>query len=233
MKESLNRTWWYVGGGVAVTLVFVAVLAFANGGAKGSTPGLFSLRLPFGGGGNASADASRGTLTAKAQGTAAANTSKPKSKKPGGKDSNGSPGGNTNDPGGNQDPSAEPTGTDPQAPVEMKVMLKFWNDTFGKPLTDCTVTLQGIGVAASYSWKPATNVKSTTKILGPLPMDRPLTVVVKADGGSGKVVEATFVLDKTLVSASERDAIHIGVSDKDVRVLGNPVMNFEVNEPRF
>ena len=74
-------------------------------------------------------------------------------------------------------------------------------------------------------YKPASG-KSDVGSIGPAAVGRTLTLTVYPDGRAGKAIKATFEVTADMLSNSDVDAIHVEVSDAQVRVLGNPIPNF-------
>jgi hypothetical protein len=100
------------------------------------------------------------------------------------------------------------------------IRILWWNDTMGVAPKNPEVVFDGKSV------KP-TSGRTATMRIGPCPVGKDLELVVYPDGRSGKKLAATFRVSAGMVADSEQDAIHIEVRDDRVRVLGNPVTNFE------
>lgn len=115
-------------------------------------------------------------------------------------------------PGGG---SGGSTSTDPNAKT---VRILWWNDTDAKAPVAPEV------VFGSSSYKPKAG-KSDVGSVGPAKIGQTLTLTIYPDGRSGAAIKATFELTKDMSSNSDVDAIHIEVSDSQVRVLGNAIPN--------
>ena len=133
--------------------------------------------------------------------------------KPGGTKPGTKPGGTK--PGGNSDPAT------PQAPeaAGKTIRILWWNDTVDKPVASPEIVYGG------KSYKPASG-KSDVGAIGPAKPGDQLTFSVYPNGRSGKSVSVAFEVTDEMLSNSDVDAIHVEVSDAQVRVLGNPIPNF-------
>ncbi len=100
------------------------------------------------------------------------------------------------------------------------IRINWWNDTRAKPPKNPVVEFAGKMV------KPKAG-KSDVLRIGPCPVGKDLKLVVMPDGPGGKRLVATFRVTRSMIADSEQDAIHVEVRDDSVRVLGNPVLNFE------
>jgi len=109
----------------------------------------------------------------------------------------------------------------------MSVMIVFWNDTNSKKLSRAEV------VIGKGSFKPGSSAKTSRKILGPFAYGKKIDVIVYPDGRSGKEIVVPMMLDRQMVGKSEQDAIHVAISDKTVRVLGNAILNVDQSYPRY
>lgn len=115
----------------------------------------------------------------------------------------------------------------PTVPVRIRVRVTWWNDTVNKKPTGCEIVL------GSSAFKPDISQKKVVGAVGPAETDKPLELVVYPDGRSGKKVVVPIQLTRDMQPESEQDAIHVAVSDTEVRVLGSPVDNFDRTFPRF
>lgn len=113
------------------------------------------------------------------------------------------------------------------AQAGMPVMVIFWNDTSSKKLNAAEI------VAGTSSFTPSTTAKSSRKNLGPLAFGKKIDLVVYPDGRSGKKIVVPMMLDRQMIPKSEQDAIHVAISDKTVRVLGNAILNVDQSYPRY
>jgi hypothetical protein len=133
--------------------------------------------------------------------------------------------------GGSSGSTTKGTGTSANSskPAQpgMSVMVVFWNDTNSKNLSRAEV------VIGSGSFKPGSSAKTARKILGPYAYGKKIDVIVYPDGRSGKEIVVPMVLDRQMVGKSEQDAIHVAISDKTVRVLGNAILNVDQSYPRY
>ncbi len=106
-------------------------------------------------------------------------------------------------------------------------MVIFWNDTNSKKLTRAEV------VIGASSFKPSASTKNSRKNLGPFAYGKKIDVIVYPDGRSGKEIVVPMMLDAQMKPQSEQDAIHVAISDKTVRVLGNAILNVDQSYPRY
>lgn len=104
-------------------------------------------------------------------------------------------------------------------PASKTVRILWWNDTVRQPVKSPEVVFE------DSVYKPASG-KSDVGSVGPAAVGRTLTLIVYPDGRSGKAVKASFEVTAQMMSNSDVDAIHVEVSDTQVRVLGNPIPNF-------
>ena len=109
----------------------------------------------------------------------------------------------------------------------MNVLLIFWNDSSSKRLKGTEV------VIGKSSFKPSTSSKTSRRSLGPLAFGKKIDVIIYPDGRGGKEIVVPVVVTRQMVANSEQDAIHIAISDKTVRVLGNAVINLDLSYPRY
>lgn len=206
-------------------LVLVAALALtAAGCTKDKAP---SARLGLGEDGKPSAAA---TATESASGGASETTDSPKkpsatSSASGGSQSGGqsgtSSGGSSSggDSGGSS--SGDDGASDPKTPATAgkTIRILWWNDTVDKPVASPEIVFGG------KSYRPKAG-KSDVGAIGPAKPGDQLTFSVYPDGRSGKSVSVRFEVTNEMLSNSDIDAIHVEVSDAQVRVLGNPIPNF-------
>jgi hypothetical protein len=133
----------------------------------------------------------------------------------------GKPAGATGAPAAAGSPSAAPV------PTQIRIRVIWWNDTVNKKPTGCEIRL------GSSAFSPDISQKKDVGAVGPAVIDKPLGLVIYPDGRSGKKVVVPIQLTADMQPDSERDAIHVAVSDTEVRVLGSPVDNFDRTFPRF
>ncbi len=126
-------------------------------------------------------------------------------------------------------PSGNSSGSDKGATPQsgMKVRIMFWNDTNSKDPKGAEI------IVGPTSYKPNTSSKSGTGVIGPCAYGKTLTLVVYPDGRDGKKIEVPFKVTTSMEAASERDAVHVSISDDKVRVLGNAIDNFDQTFNRF
>lgn len=113
------------------------------------------------------------------------------------------------------------------APAGMPVTVIFWNDTSSKKLARTEIV---IGAA---TFLPSTSAASSRKNLGPFVYGKKMDLIVYPDGRSGKKIVVPMMLDRQMIPKSEQDAIHVAISDKTVRVLGNAILNVDQSYPRY
>lgn len=221
--------WWAV---VAVGVVVVGVaVALAMG--TGTPDDKKSTRLPDGSAESpqsAPATATPAGSTNQAKNTATQTAGSPgdsgNDSKPADSDSKAQPGSSLGDSGNGSKPSVGSGGGD-VGPTADKgyVVVKYWNDTQSKQAGDIEIVV-GLNV-----WKPSADQKSDTRKLGPIALDETLEFVVYPDGRDGKKIVVPVTVTAGM-SGMDTDAIHVELRDDQVRVLGNPVANFQVLEAR-
>lgn len=113
-------------------------------------------------------------------------------------------------------------GTDPKDGTGT-VVVKFWNDSSSKS-NDLEVRI------GDAEWAPGRGTSNATK-LGPIPLSKTVDLTVYPEGEDGGSFIVPIVVTAAM-SGLDRDAIHVELRDAEVRVLGNPVVGFEVIEPR-
>ncbi|MDO8915858.1 MAG: hypothetical protein Q7W16_07240 [Coriobacteriia bacterium] len=134
---------------------------------------------------------------------------------------------------GSTTPTAVPGTTPPAGGTSGKVkdtfyvMVSWWDDTEKRPAEDAVVTW-----GASGSWSPSGTTRAQAARFGPFPVGRTSKLTVYPDGKARRAGVVVLDIKSSMLSGSERDGIHIEVRDDAVRVLGNPVSNFEVIFPR-
>lgn len=136
--------------------------------------------------------------------------------------------------GGRDDPAPPATPTAPSNPGDsstqgptMTVRIILWNDTEARALRDTKVTI------GSATWTPARSAEaSETGRLTRVPVGRELVLSVAPDGAGGKNIEVPVMLTPNMRGNSEEDAIHVAISDAKVRVVGTPVVDFDVSLDR-
>lgn len=135
----------------------------------------------------------------------------------GGSSSGGNSGGSTS--GGSS--SGDDGASDPKTPAAAgkTIRILWWNDTVDKPVASPEIVFGG------KSYRPKAG-KSDVGSIGPAKPGSELTFSVYPDGRSGKSVSVRFEVTDEMLSNSDIDAIHVEVSDAQVRVLGNPIPNF-------
>lgn len=116
--------------------------------------------------------------------------------------------------------------TENPAALTKRVRIMWWNDTESTPLTGALVSI------GSSSWSPNESAASDVGALT-VAVDKPSTLVVYPDGPGGARIEVPILFQKMMKDDSEQDAIIVEVSDKSVRVLGNPVDNVDQTFNRF
>lgn len=122
-------------------------------------------------------------------------------------------------------PSHAPA-TKPSQPPTFAVAAIFWNDTTTNKATGIRVVL-----GSNAPWSPNTAKAKDTGPLGKAPLNRTLTLSIYLPN-SATPVKVAVRFAPIMQPNSVRDAINIDVSDKTVRVLGNPVENFDVSFDR-
>ncbi len=124
---------------------------------------------------------------------------------------------------GNKKPGTKPV--PPASGFALKIL--WWNDTQSKAPANFEV------VYGSSSYKPTVANKSASGTLGPIPTGKAVNLVIYPDGRNGKRITVPIQISASMSSGSEVDAVHVAVSDSQVRVLGNPVDNFDRSYDRF
>lgn len=149
----------------------------------------------------------------------------------GGTQSGGSTGGKPSaGKGGTTSPgTTSPGSPTPAAPGTaasgMNVRVLWWNDTVDKPVASPEIVFN------SASFKPKAG-KSDIGSIGPAKPGDQLKFTVYPNGRTGKAITVDFEVTADMLSDSDIDAVHVEVSDTQVRVLGNPIPNFVQAFPR-
>lgn len=123
--------------------------------------------------------------------------------------------------------TASSTGTSGKEQGTFYITVSWWDDTEEHSAKNGVVTW-----GESGSWSPDVARRSQTARIGPFPVGRTSKLTVYPDGRAHGADVVLLAIKSSMVSGSERDGIHIEVRDDAVRVLGNPVFNFEVVFPR-
>lgn len=218
-------------------LVLVVALALtAAGCSRDNTP---SARLGLDADGKSSASS---TPSESATGVSSQTTDSPKkpsatSSASGGSQANGQSGTSTggsnsgSTSGGTKPGGTKPGGTDgatdPKTPESAgkTIRILWWNDSVDKPVASPEIVFGG------KSYKPASG-KSDVGAIGPAEPGDQLTFSVYPNGRGNKSVSVRFEVTDEMLSKSDVDAIHVEISDAQVRVLGNPIPNFVQAFPR-
>lgn len=133
------------------------------------------------------------------------------------------PSGGTGASGGVKNSTTTTSTNKTPAVKTMTVKILWWNDTESRQPKG---TIISIGDAR---WKPDVTATQAVGTLTGLAYGKQLSLVVYPDGPLGtKVVVPVMFDEKTMKSNSDQDAIHVEIKDTTVKVLGNPVKNFEV-----
>ena len=146
-------------------------------------------------------------------------------------DSGGSGGSDSDAPGiappvgdGDGSSAVDPPPAPPGAVMTVRVM--FWNDTSSNSAKGCEIIIEG------NSWAPDADSASDSGAIDGLAYDKVLDLVVLPNGLGGDRFEVPVKFTSVMDPGSERDAIHVEVSDGEVRVIGNAVENFDVRFER-
>jgi hypothetical protein len=218
-SETLKQYKWWVAGGALVIAALLAFLAFGGGAADENTASLDG--VPEGevegvaAGESALVVDENGRVISVSEGNAT------------GSSGSGASGSGAED----ANPPIQPDPVDPPPPAPegavMDVVVLFWNDTVDAAPEGAVVSLAG------ESYAPDTGGDSDEGKLEGLAFDTELELVIEPDGPGGArfVVPVTFT--SVMESGSERDAIHVEISDAQVRVIGNAVENFDHRFDRF
>jgi len=107
------------------------------------------------------------------------------------------------------------------------VRLLWWNDT------ETSHPVRFELVLASSEWSPDNSrAASQTGSLAKIPVGEQLTLQVFPDGRNGKRIDVPVEVTAEMVDNSEEDAIHVAISDTAVRVVGTPIVEFDVSYAR-
>lgn len=120
--------------------------------------------------------------------------------------------------------SVGPDGDGDGAAKTGTVIVKFWDDTSSRYKGGATIKL------GDAVWSPDAGESDTSK-MGPVELGTTVTLYVYPDGQDGAEIAVPIVVT-TAMSGRDADAVHVELRDTEVRVLGNPVVNFEVLESR-
>ena len=82
------------------------------------------------------------------------------------------------------------------------------------------------------AWAPDTDSASDSDAIDGLAYDKVLNLVVLPNGSGGDRFEIPVKFTSVMEPGSDRDAIHVEISDGKVRVIGNAVENFDVRFER-
>lgn len=217
--KNLSR-WWLL---VPVVLIIGAVAVFAvSGGGKG-------LSLSLGSGdkaGKAGSSAGKASSTGGKSGSSDGAARSTATTKTAGSGSTGGSGSQTNQASssGGSSGGQNSSGNGKPGAKTVYVVVKYWNDCERQQPDELQLVL------GDASWKPKGEESQTGKI-GPLAVGKTSTLVVYPDGPKGSKLVAKILFRKDMV-ASDRDAVHVEIRDERIRVLGNPVVGFEVVSPR-
>jgi hypothetical protein len=224
-SETLKQYKWWVAGGVLVIAALLAFFAFGGGSADEDTASLEG--VPEGevegvitGEGALVVD-ENGRVIAVSEGGAAGSEA-------GGSGASGSEGSGAEDanPPITPDPVPDPPPPAPEGAV-MDVVILFWNDTADAAPEGAVVSLAG------ESYAPDTGGESDSGTLEGLAYDTELELVIEPDGPGGARFAVPVMFTSVMEPGSERDAIHVEISDAQVRVIGNAVENFDHRFDRF
>lgn len=105
--------------------------------------------------------------------------------------------------------------------------LYWWNDTSAKPTADVVIEVGG------KRFSPNATVRSQVGKIGPLKVGTKLQGYVYPDGIGGTKIPVSLTITSSMLSDAERDAMHVELSDAKVKILGNPVENFELLKDRY
>ena len=123
--------------------------------------------------------------------------------------------------------AAPPAGAPAVDGPVMTVRIILWDDTDARALRDTAVSI------GSASWTPERSSEaSQTGRLTRVPVGQELILTVAPDGASGRSLEVPVLLNANMRGNSEEDAIHVAISDGQVRVVGTPVVDFDVSLDR-
>lgn len=151
---------------------------------------------------------------------------KPAGNLPGGSDSSNDDG--SGDPGGPDDGTPPPDDGKPSDQGKTAVVeILWWNDTKNKAPEGCEVLF------GTSSFKPSPGKDSAVGSVSGVPVGTPSQLTIYPDGRGGKKLVVPFTFDSSMKPDSERDAIHVEISDTRVRVLGNPINGFDQSFDRF
>lgn len=116
-------------------------------------------------------------------------------------------------------------GTTPAATT--MVRIKYWNDvTSGKAASPRIVL-------GTKTFAPEGSSKPVIGSVGPVVFNKTVKLLVYPDGPSGSVISVPIKVTAGMSPTTDLDAIHVSISNNTVRVLGNPVDNFEHSYDRF
>lgn len=214
-----------VGAAVAIILALAVALAVINAspGDRGGVPDPLVAGDPDVAATSESSGEDSATAGARVIAATDGDSSSAADVEAGSSDSGGSTGGDTD---ADSDQSGDRGSTDGTAVTYKKVRIMWWNDTESKPLTSVTVSI------GSATWSPDPTAESAVGAVS-VPVDRAATLIIRPDGAGGRSIEVPILFQRMMVSESEQDAIVVEVSDKKVRVLGNPVENVDQSFDRF
>ena len=119
-------------------------------------------------------------------------------------------------------------GADDRADEPFTLRVMWWNDTVSRAPEGFRIELAG------GFWEPSEHGSEheVGRVEG-VPAAGAVDLVVFPDGEEGARIVVPVQLDGAMVSDSEEDAIHIEVTDEQVRIVGTPLLDFDVVESRF
>lgn len=137
-------------------------------------------------------------------------------------------GGKTGTSSGSTTPNPGKQTSSQDAVGDFYLRVSWWNDTQRKSPRGFTIKW-----GSGSSWTADAAKASEVATIGPFVRGRALQLKIYPEGLDGSVATVPFQIGAKMLSGSKRDGIHVEIRDDNLRVLGNPVRNFELDFPRL
>lgn len=116
--------------------------------------------------------------------------------------------------------------TNAQAGKAFRVRVVFWNDSAQVKPAGAVIALGDI------AFHPDADKPTDSVTLRALPRNVIFNLVVEPDGARGKKIVTPVRFTSRMSTGSMRDAINVEVTDSEIRVVGNPLVKYDVTVPR-
>ena len=123
-------------------------------------------------------------------------------------------------------PKPSPTSDIAKAEANLSLKLVVWDDTTYRPATNLEIWTKGLG-----SYFPDLTYGGDDTVVGPYPVGGSFDLFIYPDGRpestGGKEIKVTIITNNKMISESDRDAIHVDVSDAKVVVTNTGIEGIE------